>query len=71
MALVGGGFEDEGTRWVVHDVRYELIEDGEGHDVSGVIVLYHEEDDEEAAGNEDEMEWSTLAEVMKWIKEGS
>ena len=68
--VVGSAFEDEGTRWVVHDVRYELIKDGAGCDVSGVIVLYFEEGDAEAASDEDAMEWSTFVEVAQWIKGG-
>ena len=42
-----------------------------GRDVSCVIVLYYEEGDNEAAGDEDAMEWSTVAEVKKWIRAGS
>ena len=71
MALVGGEFEEEGTEWGVHDVRYEQL-DGDGKDgpkdISGVIVLYFERGDADGEkGNEDAMEWSTIAEVKQWI----
>jgi len=71
MALVGGEFEEEGTEWVVHDVRYEQL-DGDGKDgpkdISGVIVLYFERGDADGEkGNEDAMEWSTISEVKQWI----
>ena len=32
-------FEEEGTDWVVHDVRYEELTDEDGSDCSCVIVL--------------------------------
>ena len=71
MAVVGAEFEEDGTTWVVHDVRYEELADASGRDVSCVIVLYYEEGDNEAAGDEDAMEWSTVAEVKKWIRASS
>jgi hypothetical protein len=73
-ALVDVGFEEEGTDWVVHDVRYEELTDQGGEDCSCVIVLYYEKGGGIGAGgdeDEDAMEWSTVAEVKKWIKESS
>jgi hypothetical protein len=73
-ALVDVGFEEEGTDWVVHDVRYEELTDQGGEDCSCVIVLYYEKGGGVGAGgdeDEDAMEWSTVAEVKKWIKESS
>jgi hypothetical protein len=65
-------FEEEGTDWVVHDVRYEELTDEDGSDCSCVIVLYYEKGGEVGGdgGEEDEdaMEWSTVTEVQKWIK---
>jgi hypothetical protein len=62
-------FEDEGTQWVVHDVRFEEITGGGGRDESCIIVLYYEKGDTEAQADEDCMEWSTVGEVKEWIQE--
>ena len=71
-ALEGTVFEDEGTSWVVHDVRFEEMEGTDGEDISGVIVLYYEEGDVEGEeGNESAMEWSTVGEVKRWVTEST
>ena len=53
MSVIGAEFEEEGTQWVVHDVRYEELTGKDGKDASCIIVLYYQAGDSEAADDED------------------
>ena len=52
-------------------MRYEELTGKDGKDASCIIVLYYQAGDSEAADDEDAMEWSTVKEVKKWIKESN